>query len=294
MGLLDFENEVNEMERDLRPAEILRPPFPYPGGKSKIVNEICDCLPYAKGYIEVFGGSGAVLLARHASRFEVFNDRHAGVVAFYKCMRDPQKLEALMYKIEMSLHSKEDWYDSKSWKLVEDDVERAYRWYYCVAYSFASLGRNWGRGVKIANCMSGKIRDKLPFFGKIHERFQKVQIENLDWRDMLKDYDHYDHVMYLDPPYLETCQGTYTHNMTENDHAELLQKVFKLQAYVAVSGYHNPLYDAQPWDEVREFNHICSLEPKVGNEGNGKTDTFRDKNTGTIEVVYIKHARYIK
>ena len=42
--------------------------------------------------LDVFGGSGAVTLARKSCDLEIYNDRHSGLVAFYKCIQDEEKL----------------------------------------------------------------------------------------------------------------------------------------------------------------------------------------------------------
>mgnify|MGYP000954199639 FL=1 len=54
---------------------LLRAPFPYPGGKSRIADVVWAALGNPRNYIEPFFGSGAVLLARpHAPQIETVND----------------------------------------------------------------------------------------------------------------------------------------------------------------------------------------------------------------------------
>lgn len=51
------------------------PPFPWVGGKTALLPYILDRLPDdCDRYVEVFGGSGAVLFARQPASFEIYND----------------------------------------------------------------------------------------------------------------------------------------------------------------------------------------------------------------------------
>jgi DNA adenine methylase len=284
MGLFDELNDVTSKHKD-----ILRSPFPYPGGKSRSIQYILPEIPYKNTYVEPFGGSGAVLLARQPSKLEVFNDRFSGVVAFYQCMRDPIKYEKLIDWLKLTIHSREDFELSKEWENHEDTVCRAGLWYYCVNYSFSSLGRNWGRCISGNGNLSGKIVSKLKNFPKIHARMRNVQIENQDWRSCIRDYDRNDAVFYLDPPYLDAQLGSYRFNMSHDDHRELLDTVFNMDAYVALSSYRNNLYDSYDWDDIITWESYVSLSPKSFTCGNHKEnlDCF-DKRVNAEECLYIK------
>ncbi|GAG08047.1 unnamed protein product, partial [marine sediment metagenome] len=201
MGLFDDLDLIdNQSSKD---ANILRAPFGYPGGKSRSLGNILPHLPYRNKYIEPFGGSAAVLLARKPSKLEVFNDRYAGVVAFYRCLRDPILFPKLLEWLDLTIHAREEFtWCKNTWENPDDPVERAGRWYYMVQSSFGSIGRNWGRQTTRSS-MAGKIRRKLKLFPEIHERFFNVQVENQDWEDCLRDYDSPDAVIYCDPPYVD-------------------------------------------------------------------------------------------
>lgn len=95
------------VEPESRDQEILRPPFSYPGSKSRSIDKILPHLPYTGVYIEPFGGSAAVLLARRPSKLEVFNDRYAGVVAFYRCIRDNNLMCQLCERLDLTIHARE-------------------------------------------------------------------------------------------------------------------------------------------------------------------------------------------
>ncbi len=267
---------------------VIKAPFNWAGGKSKSLPYLLQYLPYRDGYIEPFGGSGAVLLGRVKSDFEVFNDRHSGIIAFYRCLRDEVKTNKLMDYLQLVLHSREEFVDCKNtWSDCTDDVERAAKWYVSIVMSFSSLGRNFGRSIKSGVNMAISIRNKIDKFPIIHERIKNVQIENQDAYEMLKDYDNKDHVFYLDPPYYDVYSGTYAHEMTRAEHISLLERVMCMEAFVAVSSYDNELYNSYDWDHVYEWEVPVSIKAMAFREENGKAGNVNMRTKAT-EKLYIK------
>lgn len=242
--------------------ETLRPPFTYPGNKVKSANIILEHLPYREKYIEPFGGSAAILLARCKSKLEVYNDLSSGLVAFYRCIRDQVKLNQLCERLQLTVNSKEEFYWSKERVItIQDDVERAACWYYTTEYSVSTLGRNFGRSTNSAS-QAGRIQKKLPMFQAIHERMISVQIENQPYQDCLQDYDSNNAVFYIDPPYLDAYKGVYRHELSIQEHRDLINQIFALKGFAAVSGFSNPLYDNQPWDKKFQWSTRSTMQPK--------------------------------
>lgn len=270
--LLDLEEE------DYTP---IRCPFIWPGGKSKCAETIIKHLPHTDVYVEPFGGSGAVLFAKRQSELEVYNDRYTGVVAFYKCLRDPQLFERLMERLHLSLHSREDWVFAKeTWEQCEDPVERAARWYTMIEYSFSGIGRNWGRQIGPASSIARKVHRKLPLFPAVHQRLRYVQIENCDYDTMLNDYDRSDAVFYLDPPYVGSDVNVYKHKWDMKDQIKMLKTIFGMNAFVALSGYDNPATDAFPWDKKVTWEQSVSIK-SINHDGTRSSAT---------ECLWIKEA----
>jgi len=296
MDLLNLLNELDNNAPDefkSKDDTVARAAFGWPGGKSKSVAQILKHLPYRQIYCEPFGGSAAILLARKPSPLDVYNDRHGGVVAFYRCLRDPQKYQQLVDWLELTIHSREDFKDSKTtWATEHDDVIRAGKWYYMVSYSFGSLGRNFGRSVTGRGIISGKIRNKLKLFPFIHDRLRKVQIENQNWHECIEDYDQFDTVFYIDPPYVDANRGTFEHELDREAHRHLLDMIFRIKGYCAVSGYANPLYDNQPWDDRISWESFCSIESCAFTASNHKKQLKElSKRSSAEEVLWIKESR---
>jgi DNA adenine methylase len=291
--LMDMFDDIDRHSEEKSRDTIVRAPFSYPGGKSKSIDKIIPHLPYTGRYIEPFGGSAAVLLARHPSELEVYNDRYGGVVSFYRCLRHPEKYKKLCEWLELTVHAREEFKLCKdTWENVDDDIERAARWYYMTNYSFGSLGRNFGRATSNRGCLSGKIRNKLKMFPLIHERMKKVQIENQDWYQCICDYDDTDTVFYLDPPYIDTDSGIYKSKMTHDHHRHLLEVIMSLKGFVAISGYPNPLYDSMNWDDRITWEAFISIKSAAYTESNKKANLKGLETRGTnTEVLWIKESQ---
>ena len=259
---------------------IVRAPFGYPGSKFASANMIIPHLPYRNSYIEPFGGSGTILINRTPCKLECFNDRYAGVTAFYLCMQDKEMYQTLLAKIDNTIHSHEYWvWCKETWSKQTNIIDRAYRWFYMTQYSFGKLGRNFARTTKGRNGDSGKITYGIQGWQVIHTRLRRVCIENMDWTECINTYDYEDAVFYMDPPYLNTDPYVYESNFTLKDHMALCQRIFKMKGFVALSGYHIPdhPYDKFPWTKKLQWNSQFIMIQ-------GLEDTPRE----TTECLWIK------
>ncbi len=77
------------------------------------------------------------------------------------------------------------------------------------------------------------------------ERLRGVQIENRPATELIKRFNYPNVLIYADPPYvLSTRHGKqYKHEMTDNDHADLLEQLLAHKGPTLVSGYDNALYN---------------------------------------------------
>ena len=289
-ALQNLEKETSTRGRD---KECARAPFGWQGGKSRSLDKILPHLPYRTSYTEVFGGSGAVLLTRRESSLEVYNDKYSGLTCFYRCIRDPKTIDELLARLELVIHSREEFvWCRDTWDKVEDPVERAARWYYMIQTSFATKGVAWARASYSRGQIGQKLQNNLKLFWPIHQRLKNVQVENQDWRKLVEDYDHADAVFYMDPPYLDTTNSSYAFEMPEKDHAELLDVVFKMKGYVAVSGYGHPLYMKQDWSHVYSWTANVTTIAKAYREENHQE--HREHDVGSrqaTEYLFIKDSK---
>lgn len=261
--------------------------FPYAGGKGRSEQFILPYIPYTDRFIEVCGGTGRILLSRKACKLEVFNDIHSGITCFYKCIRDKNLKDKLIERLELTIHGREEFnWCKNTWEKENDPVEKAARWYYMTCYSFAGVGRNFGRTMNPSSVFSGKVRRNLEHFEAVHQRFSRVQVECADWRQLFRDYDHKDTVFYIDPPYYG--KNIYKHNWTQSDHEEMCQRIQQLEGFAAVSGYDNPIYDKYKWNDRITYDVRISATTKAVN-----TDTSNVTQVGKgeeEEILWIKYA----
>jgi DNA adenine methylase len=265
-----------------------RAPFGWPGGKSESLKHILDKLPYRRVFVEAFGGSGVVSINRKKSVLDVYNDRYGGIVAFYRCLRNSECRQKLIERLNLTPHAREEFVWSRdTWDKVEDDVERAARWFVSVQMSFGGLGRNFARTVD----SKPPIKNNLDLFNPVGNRFREIQIENLDWKQCLKDYDSYDTVFYLDPPYYKSDGGIYEHTLHRHEqHVELLETIFRTKGFVALSGYANDLYDKYNWSERHTWDVSVTIKANAFNDENHQVDNVHTRMSKRAqEVLWIKN-----
>ncbi len=284
--LLGIHNMTTPPERET----YIRAPFGWPGGKWQSLKYIIPLIPKTtKTFVDVCGGSGIVTLNTPNIPLKVFNDRHSGVTAFYRCLKDPIKQQAIVDWIAASCHSREEFvWCRDSWKNCQDDVERAARWYYMLRTSFSQLGRNWARSTNSPNMIARKLHSALQDFAIYHSVFKEVQVENLDAIQCILDFDSPDTCFYVDPDYIDTDPGIYEHSV---DHKQLIDTIEKTQGYVLLSGYANSLYDSRTfWTDRKEWEVSVSAVANAFNEENhliGKQNVMtRDRKAK--EVLWIK------
>lgn len=113
------------MQVELPTAEepVLRAPFPWFGGKSRVAALVWDRFGDVPNYVEPFAGSLAVLLARpHAPKVETVNDLDGMVANFWRALAaDPEAVArwADWPVNELDLHARHRWLTNEGRKQVE-------------------------------------------------------------------------------------------------------------------------------------------------------------------------------
>jgi DNA adenine methylase len=92
-------------------------------------------------------------------------------------------------------------------------------------------------------------------------RLKDAEIENRPAVGVIRRYSTEDALIYADPPYLpETrTQKMYANEMSEDDHAELLDALFAHPGAVVLSGYQNDMYD----EVLAGWRKVTLRPPKV-------------------------------
>lgn len=253
------------------PQEKLAPVLQWPGSKWKLAPTIIDLMPAHDCYVEVFGGSAAVLLRKPRAKREVLNDIDGQIVNLFRVLRD-QHCE-LMRAMALTPFALDEY--ALCAQLLDDEcecaVERARR--FLVASWQGRTGKNasdprrtgWRRGRTIKRQHS---KDSASLPGRIAaaaDRLRGVVVDSMDCLDLLAYYDASHTLFYVDPPYpVSTARATsdlYRHDMRSDDeHAALLSTLCALAGSVVLSGYRCDLYDEMlaGWERHDVASRTCA------------------------------------
>ena len=175
--------------------------FAYPGGKWPIRHLVVSQFPVHETYVDVFGGSAAILLWKEPSRGEIFNDKNSDIVNFFRVVK--HRPAELAERAGYWLHSRAEFDAMRESVAPLDEIDRAIRFWTLTCDSFGARGKNYGTS-RLGIHSVTHARDYLI---EVSERLKSVHIENLDFTRAIEIYDGPDTFFYLDPPYLDTKGG---------------------------------------------------------------------------------------
>lgn len=266
-------------------------PFAYYGGKSSLAPTIVSYFPAHKIYVEVFGGSAAVLLYKPRSEIEVYNDAYSTIVNFFRILRDQP--EDLIEYLRLMPTSREE--HAFGYEHMDDDkmdaIRRAAYFYTTIAQSISGklTSRSWrvARSIDPAKQFQTGV-EKLYAVG---ERLLGVVIEHYTWQKVMDLYDTEDTLFYCDPPYhpdTRSSSNIYRVEMDSVDHIAFLQTLRECKGKVLLSGYSHPIYDQMlsEWRAVR-YNVLASSTARTrANDLVGKN--VMDEDNYREEIIWIK------
>jgi len=227
---------------------ITSPVMRYHGGKFRLAPWILEHFPEHKCYTECFGGAGSVLLRKPRSYAEVYNDIDQDMVNLFRVLRQPELNRQLRDLCALTPYSREEF--ELALQASDEPLERARRTVIRATMGFAATTSASGFRIdtkrKYATAMHlwSLYPDNLAAVGK---RFSAILIENRSAVDVLRKHDAVDTLHYCDPPYMPETRvkgnRSYAHEMSVEDHVELLDCLKSLQGYVVLSGYDSQLYN---------------------------------------------------
>ena len=221
----------------------------YPGSKWSIANWIISHFPSHHSYLEPFFGSGAVLFTKKRSPIETVNDLDQDVVNLFRQIREnPERLADTIY---WTPYARSEYERAWAAQYTETDpFQRAVDFYVrmMMGHGFRTTGEKvgWKNDVqgREASYAAGYWCKTPEMIFKAAERLRKVQIENLPAVDVIRRFNFPNVLIYADPPYvLSTRHGKqYRHEMTDEQHEELLDTLSNHRGPVLLSGYDSDLY----------------------------------------------------
>lgn len=229
---------------------INHPLMRYHGAKFRLAPWVISHFPPHKIYVEPFGGAAGVLLRKPASYSEVYNDLDDDIVNLMRVLRDHEDSTELMQQLALTPYSRTEFNDA--FQPTDNAVEQARRTLIRAHMGFGSAGATKGHtGFRID--VNRDYGTPLHLFRKCPETLQaviqrllNVLIENRPAVDVMDSYDSADTLHYVDPPYLPSTRQTgrcYRHEMTVDDHVDLLNALTRLEGMAVLSGYDSELYN---------------------------------------------------
>lgn len=179
-----------------------KPIISWPGGKTRLLKQIVPHIPANSGYVEVFAGGCAVLLAKARSKLEVVNDIHSDIVTLYRVAKHHP--DALAAELLLMPGSRQYLLDCiallKTGALT--DLQRAAMFLHANKTSFCANGESFAVAKNPGSSAFASRSALIDRIGQFSLRMSQVAIEHMDYRRLLKTYDHPGNLFFLDPPYL--------------------------------------------------------------------------------------------
>jgi DNA adenine methylase len=157
---------------------------------------------------------------------------------------------------------------------IDDPVERARRLIVRSFMGFGSNGHNRKTGFRANSNRSGTTpaRDWANYpdaLARIVERLNGVVVEHRDAKEVMAAHDTPQTLHYVDPPYVLSTRSDagsdYAHELSDDDHAELLEFLKTLRGTVVLSGYPHDLYDAslRDWRRIERPALADNAKPRT-------------------------------
>jgi DNA adenine methylase len=242
-----------------------RPVLRWHGGKWRLAAWIIAHFPPHRTYVEPYGGAGSILLRKQRSFAEVWNDLDDEVVTLFRVLRNPAQAEKLLTQLRLTPFARAEF--AEAYKPAVEPIERCRRLIIRVFMGQGSVSNERLAGA--TGFRNNTLRNASRPFSPIPahdwarypealraaiERLEGVVIESRDAVELMRQHDRSDVLFYCDPPYLPETRSrcgnrkgggfvTYAHELSVDDHRELLDFLSTLKGMVVLSGYPSPLYD---------------------------------------------------
>jgi DNA adenine methylase len=273
----------------------MKPPISYYGGKQRMVPNILPLIPKHTVYVEPFAGGAAVFFAKPWPKIEnnnhyreVLNDKDERLINFYRVLQTPEKREALIERLSLTLYSEAEYVKAKDLK-SGDDLQRAWAYFVNINMSFSNqLGGGWGRQVFAANAAATWLR-RVKRLSEYLERMSSVHIACDDALKVIRQWDSPQTFFYCDPPYPGTDCGHYS-GYTIEDFQALVNTLNECQGSFLLSNYEQAGATIPQDCERIEFETTNHSRGRVGYDRSRKADES-GQNRQRTEVIWRRFNR---
>jgi DNA adenine methylase len=219
-------------------------PIQYYGRKAKLAPWLIAEFPKHRTYVEPFGGSLSVLLAKEPSEIEVVSDKDSHLINFWlQVQKQPRLLQAICRGNYGRRYYK---YARHNIAHITDPLDAARAYFSWNVQAFRNLPETTCWDWMKQSRFDGSVKN----ITLASPRLQSVSIRCLDYRAALPLYDSPDTFFYLDPPYLFDSRylnsAVYWVDMGKTEqHLELLRLIKTIKGKVMLSGYPSQLYETE-------------------------------------------------
>jgi len=249
----------------------------YFGGKSYSGEWIISHFPEHNCFVDVFCGMNNILFRKKPSRIEIVNDKNSILINIFRQLRNNS--EEFIRKIDSFPYSREEfeYYCNDNYKEFYklNDLDKAVVGYFIYSASFNGRGF-LGSGFSAAKTKNPakKWYNKKEKLEEFRKRLSQVVIENLDYEDVINQYDSKDTLFYMDPPYFlgkERKVGGKHYNIdmfSEEEHYNFLNYIKGINGKIILSGYDSYLYNQElkAWRNERKDYAKRSGANKIATE----------------------------
>lgn len=233
----------------------------YIGGKYHQSRWMSEYLPQGfKEYAEVFGGAMWFYIKGEIAPVKgYYNDIDPLMVNMFTCFKEYKEFIKRMenlpaYDVDTFNHMKNIIQTTQTTNFKIPNMEFAVAHAYVISHIFSGFTKDiWRPNLKMVNgrtnpgIMGNHSIVKRLRTNSIQQKFDKLEISNLNCNDFIKKIDSDDLFLYVDPPYWNT-EGHYRHGeFNKQDHIDLLDLLKKLKCKWMLSYYDfDILRDALP------------------------------------------------
>lgn len=244
---------------------VSRPVLRYHGGKWRLAPWIISYFPEHRIYCEPFGGGGSVLMRKPRAYAEIYNDLDGEIVNVFRVLQNPMMAVCLRNMLDLTPYAREEF--ALSYEKSDDVVEQARRTIIraFMGYSSDSATRGSITGFRATNFKSGRSCSNdwvnyPPAIETFINRLRGVVIDNRDALELIPLIDKEDTLFYIDPPYphstreKNSASRAYKAEMTDEDHARLIECVKSLKGMVIIGSFMNDIYarGLEGWQMVQK------------------------------------------
>ena len=263
--------------------------IPYIGGKHRIASQIAVFLRAtgADVCVDVFGGSGAVLLNSGFQK-RIYNDGDGDLVNLFRVIANHAQRSELLRRLRWLPPARrifEDDYaayrrNGFTSAYITDPVERARVTFYRHHMAFGGKTRSGGW-----TCSTGdrgrlkeayRYRNALRRIVEMTQFWRETAIENLHYSELISKYGRRPGVvLFCDPPYVGT-ETIYAHPFTKADHTFLAQQLTDCQAPSVCTYYDDPLVrslyppDLWTWTPIESTKNMQRFKGGVRHDSHWK------------------------